>query len=63
MPLMGNDVHKLDLFSLLTIKVSTPGLFDFILKHADFFLGKVKTKEVRDAIFNDLSKYSRHLSF
>lgn len=40
MPLMGNDVHKLDLFSLLTIKVSTPGLFDFILKHADFSWGK-----------------------
>lgn len=60
---MGDEVNKLDLFSLLTIKVSTPGLFDFILKHADYFLGKERSDDVNIAIRDELRRYSSNISF
>ncbi|WP_248630947.1 P-loop NTPase fold protein, partial [Paenibacillus riograndensis] len=54
LPLLHRDVFPLDLLSLLLIKVSKPGLFEFILKHSDFFLGKLKEDKMRTELMDKL---------
>lgn len=45
LPLLKKEIYAMDLISLLAIKVAKPGLFEFILKHSDYFLGKVRNME------------------
>ncbi|MEK3700012.1 P-loop NTPase fold protein [Paenibacillus sp. FSL R10-2199] len=62
LPLLKKDVFPLDLIRLLTIKVSKPNLFDFIVEHGDFFLGKTEDEETQSVLRKELKKdYAQYL--